>query len=150
MGFSLQNKHSTRFYALARAVLALLGLVAALSSMLVTQSVAEVGAVVALCSVAVLAGHAWLMPILTIAQLVMVALLMPMAVFQTPPDPMAQFSIYLALGCALPSAVLFHQTFPQLLTLLTGRTLRLSTQQTVRLTAAASTVLSIVLPIVLA
>jgi hypothetical protein len=103
--------------------LALTGLVAACAAMALPgwqAQVAEISAILAVGSIALLAGHAWGLLIIGAADLMMLAELWPVVAFDTWTSTSVQVAACTALACAIPGLVLLPTTIPRTFDLLFG------------------------------
>lgn len=82
--------------------------------------VAEISAILAVGSIALLAGHLWGVLIIGTADLMMLAELWPVVAFDTWTSTSVQVAACTALACAIPGLVLLPTTIPRTFDLLFG------------------------------
>lgn len=103
--------------------LALSGLIAACAAMAIPgwqAEVAEISAILAVGSIALLAGHLWGVLIIGIADLMMLSELWPIVAFDSWSSTSVQVAACTALACAIPGLVLLPTTIPRTFDLLFG------------------------------
>lgn len=100
------------------------GFAGSLAAILLPTSVEASGiaAVLALGSLALLAGHAWGLPVVVAADVVLLGKVWPLVVYQEwPPGLAVQVAACAALAGALPGLVALPRTLPGAVDLLAGR-----------------------------
>jgi hypothetical protein len=116
---------STSSPASSRALTCLVG-VAGLASALAaitlpaTAQTAEIASILAIGALALLAGHGWGLPVVTLVEVVLLGRLWPLVVYDWPPAPAVQIAIYTALAGALPGLVLLRHGLPRAVELVLG------------------------------
>jgi hypothetical protein len=103
-------------------VVALSGLASALAAITlpVTAQTAEIASILAVGALALLAGHGWGLPVVTLAEVVLLGRLCPLVVYDWPPAPAVQIATYMALLGALPGLVLLRRGLPHAVELVLG------------------------------
>lgn len=98
------------------------GLAGALAAILLPASaqVSEIAAILALASLAILAGHQWGVMVLVAADVVLLGRVWPLVVYEWPPTLPVQLTAYAALAGALPGLFLLRRTVPHWLELVFG------------------------------
>lgn len=99
------------------------GLIAALAVMPLPTvgQTPEIAAVLAVVSVALLAGQRWALSIVVLADIALIGVLWPRAFFDDPPSTPAQVGVILGLIGALPGIISFGRAAPALAELVLGR-----------------------------
>lgn len=99
-----------------------LGLVAALAVLPLPTvgQTPEIGALLAVAAVALLAGQRWALPVVVLADIALIGALWPRAFFQDPPSTGAQVGVLLGLAGALPGIVVIGRAAPAITETLLG------------------------------
>ena len=103
------------------------GLIAALAVMPLPTvgSTPEIASIVAVVSIALLAGQRWALPLVVLSDLALVGALWPRA-FAVPPDHLAEIGVLLGLAGALPGFIALGRASGPLAELLSLRSRRLA------------------------
>jgi hypothetical protein len=103
-------------------LVAISGLASALAAITLpaTAQTAEIASILAMGALALLAGHDWGLPVVTLAEVVLLGRLCPVIVYDWPPTPAVQVATYTALLGALPGLVLLRRGLPHAVELLLG------------------------------
>ena len=103
--------------------MAVSGLASALAAITLpsTAQTAEIASILAIGALALLAGHSWGLPVVTLVEVVLLGRLWPLIVYDWPPAPAVQIATYTALVGALPGLVLLRHGLPRAVELLLGR-----------------------------
>ena len=86
-----------------------------------SAQVSEIAAILALGSLALLAGHQWGTIVVVAADVVLLGRVWPLVVHDWPPSPEVQIAVYAALAGTLPGIFSLRRTVPESLKLLLGR-----------------------------
>ena len=81
----------------------------------------EIASVLAVASVALLAGQRWALPLVVLADVALVGALWPRAFLHDPPSQAAQIGVLLGLAGAIPGFIAFGRAAPGLAELVLGR-----------------------------
>jgi hypothetical protein len=107
--------------ALTRLV-AVAGLASAIAAIALPASAqtSEIAAILTVGALALLAGHGWGLPVVTVVEVILLGRLWPLVVYDWPPTPEVQVVVYTALVGALPGLLLLRRTLPRAVDLLLG------------------------------
>jgi hypothetical protein len=106
--------------------LAVLGLLAALAAFALpltghtAKMAPEISSVLVIGSLAVLAGHRWAVAIVVLADILLLGVVWPLAVYTYPPSGWAQAASVFATAGTLPGLVLLRRSLGPLVDLVTG------------------------------
>lgn len=102
--------------------MALSGLASALAAITlpITAQTAEIASVLAIGSLALLAGHGWGLPVVTVVEVLLLGRLCPLILYDWPPAPAVQIATYAALLGALPGIALLRHGLPRTVDLILG------------------------------
>lgn len=102
--------------------MAISGLTSALAAITLpaTAQTAEIASILAIGALALLAGHGWGLPVVTVVEVVLLGRLWPLFVYDWPPAPAVQIATYTALLGALPGLVLLRHGLPRAVELILG------------------------------
>lgn len=103
--------------------MAISGLASALAAITLptTAQTAEIASILAIGALALLAGHGWGLPVVTLVEVVLLGRLWPLLIYDWPPAPAVQIATYTALLGALPGLVLLRHGLPRAVELILGR-----------------------------
>lgn len=103
-------------------LVALSGLASALAAIALPGSAqtAEIASILAIGALALLAGHGWGLPVVTVVDVVLLGRLWPLVIYDWPPGPAVQVAVYTALLGALPGLFLLRRTLPRAVELVLG------------------------------
>lgn len=126
------------------------GLVGSLAAIALPASVqvSEIASVLAVASLALLAGHQWGLIVLVAADVVLLGRVWPSIVYEWPPTMSVQLATYAALAGALPGLFLIRRTVPHSLELIFGSAPSHEVRVKATAWAAGLSALWLVLPIV--
>lgn len=103
-------------------LVALSGLAGAVAAIALPGSAqaAEIASILAIGALALLAGHGWGLPVVTVVDVVLLGRLWPLVIYDWPPGPAVQVAVYTALLGALPGLFLLRRTLPRAVDLVLG------------------------------
>ncbi|HWN68593.1 MAG TPA: hypothetical protein VNM90_13240 [Haliangium sp.] len=103
-------------------LVAISGLASALAAITLptTAQAAEIASILAIGALALLAGHGWGLPVVTLVEVVLLGRLWPLIVYDGPPAPAVQIAMYTALLGALPGLVFLRHGLARAVELILG------------------------------
>jgi hypothetical protein len=130
-------------------LVAIAGLTSALAAIALPASAetSEIAAILAVGALALLAGHGWGLPVVTLVEVILLGRLWPLVVYDWPPAPEVQVVVYTALAGALPGLFLLRRTLPRAIDLLLGTECPPRLHTAAVALAAALSGLALILPV---
>jgi hypothetical protein len=106
----------------SRALVAISGLASAVAAIALPASAqtGEIASILAIGALALLAGHGWGLPVVTVVEVALLGRLLPLALHDWPPGPAVQLALYTALLGALPGLLLLRESLPRAVELILG------------------------------
>lgn len=107
----------------------------------------EIAAILTVGALALLAGHGWGLPVVTLVEVILLGRLWPLVVYDWPPALEVQIVVYTALAGALPGLFLLRRTLPRAIDLLLGTECPPRLHAAAVAVAAALSALALILPV---
>ena len=130
-------------------LVAVAGLTSAMAAIALPASAqtSEIAAILSVGALALLAGHGWGLPVVTLVEVILLGRLWPLVVYDWPPAPEIQLVVYTALAGALPGLFLLRRALPRAVDLLLGTECPPRLHAAAVALAAALSGLALILPV---